>query len=168
MAAAGALSKTCPDAAGPPGRDPELLPHQSTFRYGGSHQRQHQNPSSKGPRLHQSRLSAPEGSAHGGHKVRIHRSSESSLKCGSLRILVQNRFSLPTSVMSFFPGPPGLRVDRGCANDLVINFGSFEGKTSLLYSMHWTRILRPTQFAISRLCKRKGLSSLRMLMRCGK
>jgi hypothetical protein len=30
--------------------------------------------------------------AHGGHKNRIHRSSESSLKCGSLQILVQSRF----------------------------------------------------------------------------
>src|ERR1019366_4552106 len=90
MATAGALSKTGPDVAGSPGRDPELLPHQSTFRCGGSHQRQHQNPSKKGPRLHKSRLSAAQGSAHGDHKDRIHRSSESSLKCGSLRILVQS------------------------------------------------------------------------------
>src|SRR2546428_6360013 len=92
MATAGALSKTRPHVARSPGRDPELLPHQSTLRCSGSHQRQHQNPSSKGPRLHKSRLSAPESSTHGGHKDRIHRSSESSLKCGSLRILVQNPF----------------------------------------------------------------------------
>jgi hypothetical protein len=32
-----------------------------------------------------------QGAAHGGHKNGIHRSSESSLKCGSLQILVQNR-----------------------------------------------------------------------------
>src|ERR1022692_193190 len=92
MAKAGTLSKTRPHVGRSPGRDPELLPHQSTVRCGGSHQRQHQNPSSKGPRLQKSRLSAAEGSAHGGHKDRIHRSSESSLKCGSLRILVQSRF----------------------------------------------------------------------------
>jgi hypothetical protein len=35
-------------------------------------------------------LSIAQGSTHGGHQDRIHRSSESSLKCGSLRILVQN------------------------------------------------------------------------------
>ena len=34
---------------------------------------------------------AAQGAAHGGDHERIHRSSESSLKCGSLRILVQNR-----------------------------------------------------------------------------
>src|ERR1700694_4759234 len=90
MATAGTLSKTRPHVGRSPGRDPELLPHQSTVRCRGSHQQQHQNPSSKGPRLHKSRLSAPESSAYGGHKDRIHRSSESSLKCGSLRILVQN------------------------------------------------------------------------------
>ena len=38
------------------------------------------------------RLSVAEGPTHGGHQDRIHRSSESSLKCGSLRILVQNPF----------------------------------------------------------------------------
>src|SRR6202140_5302818 len=91
MATAGTLSKTRPHVGRSPGRDPELLPHESTLRCGGSHQRQHQNPSAKGPRLHKSRLSATEGSAHGGHKDRIHRSSESSLKRRSLRILVQNR-----------------------------------------------------------------------------
>src|ERR1700687_5435791 len=90
MATAGTLSKTRPHVGRSPGRDPELLPHQSTLRCGGSHQRQHQNSSEKGPRLHKSRLSAPEGSAHGGHKDRIHRSSESRLKCGSLQILVQS------------------------------------------------------------------------------
>ena len=63
------------------------------FRSGGSHQRQHQNSASKGPRLQESRLSVAQGTTHGGHQDRIHRSSESSLKCGSLRILVQNRFS---------------------------------------------------------------------------
>ena len=35
-------------AAGSRRRHPQLLPHQSTLRRGGSHQRQHQNPSSKG------------------------------------------------------------------------------------------------------------------------
>src|SRR5438445_8570181 len=48
------------------------------------------NPSSKGPWLQESRLSAAQGSTHGGHQDRIHRSSESSLKCGRLRIFVQN------------------------------------------------------------------------------
>jgi Transposase len=33
------------DVGGSPGGNPELLPHQSTFRGRGSHQRQHQNPS---------------------------------------------------------------------------------------------------------------------------
>ena len=81
------FQKLVPNVGGSPGRDPELLPHQSTFRRGGSHQRQHQNSPEKGPRLQESRLSVAEGSAHGGHKDRIHRSSESSLKC-------------------FFTGPP--------------------------------------------------------------
>jgi hypothetical protein len=45
MATIATLSKTGPDVGGSPGRNPELLPHQSTFRGRGSHQRQHQNPS---------------------------------------------------------------------------------------------------------------------------
>jgi hypothetical protein len=60
----------------------------------GSHQRQHQNPSSKRPGLQESELSVAQGLAHGGHQDRIHRSPESSLKCGSLQILVQNRFTM--------------------------------------------------------------------------
>jgi len=32
-----------------------------------------------------------QGAAHGGHKNRIYRSSESSLKCRSLQILVQSQ-----------------------------------------------------------------------------
>src|ERR1700732_2466816 len=90
MATAGIVSKTCPNVAGSPGRDPELLPHQSTFRRGGTHQRQHQDSPEKRSRLQKSRLSALEGSTLGGHQDRIHRSSESSLRCGSLRILVQS------------------------------------------------------------------------------
>ena len=39
----------------------------------------------------ESRLSVAQGPTHGGHQDRIHRSSESRLKCGSLRILVQSR-----------------------------------------------------------------------------
>jgi Transposase len=69
----------------------------ATLRYAserGSHQRQHQNPSSKRPGLQESELSVAQGSAHGGHQDRIHRSPESSLKCGSLQILVQNRFTM--------------------------------------------------------------------------
>jgi transposase len=45
MATIATLSKTGPDVGGSPGWNPELLPHQSTFRGRGSHQRQHQNPS---------------------------------------------------------------------------------------------------------------------------
>src|SRR5882672_4750976 len=90
MATIATLSKTGPDVGGSPGWNPELLPHQSTFRGRGSHQRQHQNPSQKGPRLQKSRLPTAQGAAHGGHKNGIHRSSESSLKCGSPQILVQS------------------------------------------------------------------------------
>src|ERR1700680_3675346 len=91
MAPSGALSRTDPDVAGSPGWGPELLPDQSTFRCGGSHQRQHQDSTEKGPRLQKSRLSAAQGSTPGGDQDRIHRPSESSLKCGSLRILVQSQ-----------------------------------------------------------------------------
>ncbi len=63
----------------------------SALRSGGSHQRQHQNPSSKGSWLQKPLLPVAQGPTHGGHQDRIHRSSESSLKCGSLRILVQSR-----------------------------------------------------------------------------
>src|SRR5580700_10313976 len=94
MATVGTFSKTRLHAAGSPRRHPQLLPHQGTLWSGGSHQRQHQNPSSKGSWLQESRLSAAQGSAHGGHQDRIHRSSESRLKCGPLRILVQNLFFL--------------------------------------------------------------------------
>ena len=45
LATIATLPKTRPDVGGSPGRNPELLPHQSTFRGGGSHQRQQQNPS---------------------------------------------------------------------------------------------------------------------------
>src|SRR5947207_11688032 len=85
-------SLLCPQRTirSPPRWHSQLLPHESTFRSGGSHQRQHQNPLSKGPWLQESRLSAAQGSAHGGHQDRIHRSSESRLKCESLRILVQS------------------------------------------------------------------------------
>src|SRR6266404_9327770 len=96
MATVGTLSKTCSHASGSPRRHPQLLPHQGTFRSGGSHQRQHQNPSQQGPWLQESRLSTAQGPTHGGHQDRIHRSSESRLKCGSLRILVQSRFFLVT------------------------------------------------------------------------
>jgi hypothetical protein len=41
-------------------------------------------------RLQKSRPALAEGSAYGGTKTEFHRSSESSLKCVSLRILVQN------------------------------------------------------------------------------
>src|SRR3981081_4326868 len=91
VATVGTLSKTRSHAAGSPRRHPQLLPHQGTLRSGGSHQRQHQNPPSKGPWLQESRLSAAQGSTHGGHQDRIHRSSEGRLKCGSLRILVQSQ-----------------------------------------------------------------------------
>src|ERR1022692_345630 len=94
MATIATLSKTRSHAAGSPRRHPQLLPHQSTLRNGGSHQRQHQNPSEKGPRLQESGLSAAQGPTHGNHKDRIHRPSESRLKCGSLQILVQSRFYL--------------------------------------------------------------------------
>src|SRR6476646_8636485 len=93
MATVGTFSKTRLHAAGSPRRHPQLLPHQGTLWSGGSDQRQHQNPSSKGPWLQESRLSAAQGSTHGGHQDRIHRSPESSLKCGSLRIPVQSPFS---------------------------------------------------------------------------
>jgi hypothetical protein len=92
VATAGTLSKTCLCAAGSPGRDLELLPHQSALRSGGRHQRQHQDSSEKGPRLQESRLPAAQSSAHGRHQDRIHRSSEGILKGGSLRILAQSRF----------------------------------------------------------------------------
>src|ERR1700746_1110520 len=92
MATVGTLSKTCPYVGGSPGRDLELLPHESTLRSGGSHQWQHQNPFSKGPWLQESRLSTAQGPTHGGHQDRICRFSESRLKCGSLLILVQSRF----------------------------------------------------------------------------
>jgi hypothetical protein len=48
MATVGTLSKTRLHAVGSPGRHPQLLPYQGTLRSGGSHQRQHQNSSSKG------------------------------------------------------------------------------------------------------------------------
>src|SRR5258706_15350652 len=95
MATVGTFSKSSLHAAGSPRWHPELLPHQSTLRSGGSHQRQHQNPSSKGPWLQKPLLPVAQGAAHGGHQDRIHRSSESSLKCGSLRILVQSPFFPP-------------------------------------------------------------------------
>src|SRR5258706_15200158 len=91
MATIATLSKTGPDVGGSPGWNPELLPHQSTFRGRGSHQRQHQNPSQKGSRLQKSRLPTAQGAAHGGHKNRIHRASESGLKCRPRRILVQSQ-----------------------------------------------------------------------------
>src|SRR6266478_8800228 len=93
MATVGTFSKSRLHAAGSPGWHPELLPHQGTLRSGGSHQRQRQNPSSKGPWLQKPLLLVAQGAAHGGHQDRIHRSSESSLKCGSLQILVQSRKS---------------------------------------------------------------------------
>src|ERR1700694_1259507 len=93
MATIATLSKTRSHAAGSPRRHPQLLPHQSTLRNGGSHQRQHQNPSEKGPRLQESGLSAAQGPTHGGHQDRIHRPSESRLKCGSLQILVQSQIN---------------------------------------------------------------------------
>src|ERR1039458_8960184 len=90
MATVGTLSKTRLYAAGSPRRHPQLLPHQGTLRSSGSHQRQHQDSSEKGSWLQESRLSAAQGPTHGGHQDRIHRSSESRLTCGSLRILVQS------------------------------------------------------------------------------
>src|ERR1700720_494666 len=92
LATIATLSKTGPDVGGSPGWNPELLPHQSTFRGRGSHQRQHQNPSRKGSWLQKSRLPTAQGAAHGGHKNRIYRSSESGLKCRPRRILVQSHF----------------------------------------------------------------------------
>src|SRR6476620_152628 len=71
MATVGTFSKTRLHAAGSPRRHPQLLPHQGTLWSGGSDQRQHQNPSSKGPWLQESRLSAAQGSTHGGHQDRI-------------------------------------------------------------------------------------------------
>ena len=50
------------------------------LRSGGSHQRQHQNPSPKGPRLQKSRLPAAQGPTHGGHQDRIYRSSRKQPK----------------------------------------------------------------------------------------
>src|SRR6266481_6632476 len=104
MATLATLSKSRIHAAGSFRRNPELLPHQSTLRSGGSHQRQHQNPSSKGSWLQKPRLPVAQGPTHGGHQDRIHRSSESSLKCGSLRILVQSRI---------FGGSAGQNLTRG-------------------------------------------------------
>src|ERR1700674_135324 len=91
MATIGALSEPGADAAGSLGRDSQLLPYQSTLRCGGSHQQQHQNPSEKRPWLQESSLPAAQGPAHGGHKDRIHRLKEGSLKCGSRQILVQSQ-----------------------------------------------------------------------------
>ena len=91
VATVGTVSKPRFHVAGSFRGHPQLLPHQSTLRSGGSHQRQHQNPSPKGPRLQKSRLPAAQGPTHGGHQDRIYRSSKSSLKCGSLRILAQSR-----------------------------------------------------------------------------
>src|SRR5262249_55013463 len=80
---------------------------QSTLRGGGSRQRQHQNPSSKGSWLQESRLSVAQGPTHGSYQDRIHRSSESSLKCASLLILVQSRI--------FKPGLPDAEpIARAC------------------------------------------------------
>src|SRR5205807_2528325 len=119
----GTVSKPRENVAGSPRWHSQLLPHESTFRSGGSHQRQHQNPLSKGPWLQESRLSAAQGSAHGGHQDRIHRSSESRLKCGSLRILVQSpKFSgLPMTCNSMAPthprtGSPGGAWSNGRKN----------------------------------------------------
>ena len=63
----------------------------------------------------------------------------------------------------FLSGPQELSLTDG-ANDLGHKLWEIGGgRTSLLYSMHWTRILRPAQFAVSELSRRKGLSLLRML-----
>src|SRR6266478_7886825 len=105
MATLATLSKSRIHAAGSFRRNPELLPHQSTLRSGGSHQRQHQNPSSKGSWLQKPLLPVAQGPTHGGHQDRIHRSSESSLKCGSLRILVQ---SLKNKVAVITGGSSGI------------------------------------------------------------
>ena len=48
-------------------------------------------PPSKGPWLQESQPFVAEGPTHRGHQDRIHRSSESSLKCAPLRILVLSR-----------------------------------------------------------------------------
>lgn len=63
----------------------------------------------------------------------------------------------------FLSGPQQLSLTDG-ANDLGHKLWEMAGgRTSLLYSMHWARILRPAQFAVSQLSRRKGLASLRLL-----
>src|SRR6267143_2448401 len=115
MATVGPFSKPRLHAAASLGQHPQLLPHQSTLRSGGSHQRQHQNPSQKGAWLQESGLSAVQGSAHGGHQDRIPRSSESSLKCGSRRILVQSRIFEQREIPALYTGsekPAPWRIAR--------------------------------------------------------
>lgn len=63
----------------------------------------------------------------------------------------------------FLSGPQELSLSDG-ANDLGHKlWETAGGRTSLLYSMHWTHILRPAEFAVWRLSKRKGFAPIRML-----
>src|ERR1700741_1043418 len=116
MATVGTFRKPCVYAAGSLGRNPKLLPHQGALRSGGSHQWQHQNPSSKGTWLQESRLSTAQGPTHGLHQDRIHRSSESRLKCGSLLILVQSRkvyvVGLPSAPRNLIRKPTATLLQR--------------------------------------------------------
>ncbi len=72
------ISKTRPNVSGSARRNPELLPHQSTFRGFGSHQRKHQKPFLEAAAATKISLPVAQSTAHDGHKNRIYRSSESS------------------------------------------------------------------------------------------
>src|SRR5215475_7016619 len=94
MAAVEAIRKAGPDASGSFGWNPELLPHQSADGRCGGGERQHQKSAETWPRLQEPALPSAEGPAHGRDQNRICGFRESSLKCGTLRILAQSHKTL--------------------------------------------------------------------------
>src|SRR5438552_9224138 len=91
MATAGAVSEAGHDAAGSPRWDSELLPDEGAAGSSGSREREHQGPLAPRTRIQESPLPSAEGPAHGGDPDRICGLQESSLKCGSHRILAESQ-----------------------------------------------------------------------------
>lgn len=66
---------------------------------------------------------------------------------------------------TFFSGPQDLSLDDG-ADDIGRKLWlPFRGTTALLYSIHWTRPLRPARYIMSILSKRKPLAPLAFIAR---
>src|SRR6202011_5282764 len=84
------VSEVGSDAAGSPGRHPELLPDQSASGRGGSRQREYQVTAAPRSWLQEPALSDAEGPADGRDQDRICGLQESSLKCESRRIPAEN------------------------------------------------------------------------------